>query len=82
MRPIQLQSLKLLSLTENNKVHFKENTLFDPKVKVTRNVAQYPLHHVVYATTKFKVATLNGLGGEAFTRNITFLKKKAGITKQ
>ena len=38
----------------------QENTLLtfgiDPKVKgvkVTQNVAQYPLHHVTYAPTKF-----------------------------
>ena len=42
----------------------------DPKVKgvkVTQNVAQYPLHHVTYAPTKFDVATSKGLG-DAFTR--------------
>ena len=29
-------------------MHLQENSLFDldPKVKVTGNVAQYPLHHV------------------------------------
>ena len=67
---------------------------FDLGVKVTRNVAQYPLHHVTYAATKFEVATFNGLGRDTFTRNMTdgrqtdfgtkiiysfFLKKKAGI---
>ena len=66
----------------------------DLGVKVTRNVAQYPLHHVTYLGTKFKVAVSNGLGGDAFTRNVTdgqrtdfgtkliypfFLKKQAGI---
>ena len=40
-------------------------------VKVTQNVAQYPLHHVTYLTTKFEVATSNGLGGDIFTRNVT-----------
>ena len=44
---------------------------FDLGVKVTRNVAQYPLHHVTYLTTKFEVATVNGLGGDTFTRNVT-----------
>ena len=43
----------------------------DPGIKVTRNVAQYHLHHVTYFTTKFKVATSNGLGGDTFTRNMT-----------
>ena len=37
-------------------------------VKVTQNVAQYPLHHVTYLATKFKVAMSNDLGEDAFTR--------------
>ena len=40
-------------------------------VKVTRNVAQYPLHHMTYSATKFEVATSHGLGGDTFTRNVT-----------
>ena len=42
-------------------------------IKVTQNVAQYPLHHVTYPATKFEVATSKALGGDAFTRkfNIT-----------
>ena len=55
-------------------MRLQENTLLtfgvDPKVKgvkVTQNVAQYPLHHVTYAPTKFDVATSKGLG-YAFTR--------------
>ena len=43
----------------------------DLGVKVTINVAQYPLHHVTYSPTKFEVATSNGLGGDTFTRNVT-----------
>ena len=31
-------------------------------VKVTLNVAEYPLHHVTYSPAKFEVATSNGLG--------------------
>ena len=31
-------------------------------------IAQYPLHHVTYSTTKFEVATSNRLGGDTFTR--------------
>ena len=42
-------------------MYLKENTLFD---LVTQNVAQYPLHHVTYAATKFEVATSNRLGGD------------------
>ena len=41
---------------------------FDHEVKATRNVAQYPLHHVNYSDTKFEVATSNNLGGDTFTR--------------
>ena len=47
------------------KIHY---LTFDLGVKVTQNVAQYPLHHVTYAATKSEVATSNGLGGDAFTR--------------
>ena len=43
----------------------------DYKVKVTQTVSQFPLHHVIYAPAKFAVATFNGLGGDAFTRNLT-----------
>ena len=38
----------------------------------TQNVAQYPLHHMTYAPSKFEVAMSNGLGGNAFTRNTWF----------
>ena len=71
------QTLKLLlpKVYEeiNEEMHLQENTLFDLDlgVKVTRNVAQYPLHHVIYASTKFEVATSNGLGGDTITRNVT-----------
>ena len=49
-------------------MHLQENSKFDLGVKVTRNVAQYPLHHVVYSATKFEDATSKGLGGDVFTR--------------
>ena len=54
-------------------MHLQENILFDLDlgVKVTRNVTQYPLHHVIYAPTKFAVATSNGLGEDTITRNVT-----------
>ena len=32
--------------------------IFDLGVKVTLNVAQYPLHHVTYSATKFEVVML------------------------
>ena len=40
----------------------------DLGVKVTQNVAQYPLHHVTYSATKFEVATSSRLGEDTFTR--------------
>ena len=54
-------------------MHIQENTFFDLDlwVKVTQNIAQYPLHHVTYAATKFRVARSNSLGGDTFTRNVT-----------
>ena len=44
----------------------------DLGVKVTRNVAQCPLHHVTYAPIEFEVTTSKALRGEAFTRNSIF----------
>ena len=60
----------LLHPMVKEKMHLQENTLFDFDlgVKVTQNVAQYPLYHVTYAPTQFEVTTLKALGGEAFTR--------------
>ena len=52
----------------------------DLGVKVTLNVAQYPLHYVTYSTTKFEVATFNGLGGDTFTRNVTDRQTDDGPT--
>ena len=49
-------------------MHLQENSIFDLGVKVTQNVAQYPLHHVAYSATKFEVATSYGLGGDTITR--------------
>ena len=46
----------------------------DLRVKVTRDVAQYPLHHVTYVHAKFDVTTSNGLRGDVFTK-----KKKKKI---
>ena len=41
-------------------------------VKVTRNVAQYPLHHMTYSTTKFEVATSNSLSKMHLQENTLF----------
>ena len=43
----------------------------DPGVKVTRNVTQYSLDHVIYAPSKFQVAMSNDLGEDTITRNVT-----------
>ena len=51
------------------KIHFLTCDL-DLGVKVTGNVTQYPLHHVIYAPTKFEVATSNRLGEDTITRNV------------
>ena len=63
-------------------IHLQENTFFDIDlgVKVTQNVAQYPLHHVTYSTKKFEVAASNGLGGDTFTRNVTHGRTDDGPT--
>ena len=51
-------------------MHLQQNNLFDVGVKVTRNIAQYPLHHVIYASAKIEVATTNNLGEDTITRNV------------
>ena len=49
---------ELLRLIVREEMHLQENTLFDIDlgVKVTRNFAQYPLHHVTYAALQFEAA--------------------------
>ena len=64
MEPKHLQSLKLLLPKVKEEIHLQESTFFD--------LNQYPLHHMTYAPAKFEVAMSNGLGGNAFTRNILF----------
>ena len=68
--PMYQQSLILLHPTVKEKMHLQENTLFalDLQVKVTRNVAKCPLHHVTYAPTDFEVTASKALGEKAFTR--------------
>ena len=51
------------------KIHYMT---FDLGVKVMQNIAQYPLHHVSYAATKFEVATSKRLRGDTFTRKSLF----------
>ena len=43
-------------------MHLQEKTLFD---------LEFPLHHVIYASTKFEVARSYGLGEDTITRNVT-----------
>ena len=68
--PMHRQNLKLLLPKHYEEMRFQESTLFDLDlgVKVTRNVTQYPWHHVTYAQAKFEVATSISLPGDAFTR--------------
>ena len=47
------------------KTHYLTFTL---GVKVTQNVAYYPLHHMTYTGTMFEVDSSNSLEGDAFTR--------------
>ena len=61
---MDLQSLKFLRPTVKKEIHFQENRFFD----LTHNVAHFFLHYVTTAPAKFEVATSNGLGGDAFTR--------------
>ena len=51
-------------------MHLQDSTLFDLdlQVKVTLNVVQWPLHHVTYVPTGFKVTASKAFGGEAFAR--------------
>ena len=51
----------------------------DVEVNVTPNVAQYPLHHVTYAATKFLVPLSNGLVGGTFTCKIHYLTFDLGV---
>ena len=55
-----------MSICVNKKIHYLTFDL-DLGVKVTQNVTQYPLHHVIYASTKFEVATSNCLGEDTIT---------------
>ena len=48
-------------------MHLQEIQYLTFDLKITRNVAQYPLHHVTYSATK----SSNGLGGDTFTINLT-----------
>ena len=43
--------------------------------KVTQNVAQYHLHHVTYAPSKFEIARSSGLGRGAFTRKLVIWRQ-------
>ena len=54
---------------------FTRNSIFDLDlgVKVTQNVAQYPLHHVNHPATKIEVTRSNRLGGDTFTRKFNIL---------
>ena len=63
MWPMHMQNLKLLLPKVCEEMRLQENTLFDPWHwgQGHTNVTQCPLHHVIYTSTKFEVATSNGL---------------------
>ena len=69
---MHMQNLKLLLPKVYEEICLQGNALFDLDfaVKVTQNVTKYPLHHVIYASTKFEVATANGLGEDMITRQL------------
>ena len=52
------------------KIHYLTQDL-EFGVQVSQNFSKDPLDHVTYAHAKFEVATSNGLGGDAITRNVT-----------
>ena len=52
-------------------MHLHENNLFAIFSWPRNVVAQYPLHHVTYAATKFKAAAADGLGEDTITWNRT-----------
>ena len=51
-------------------VKVKGQNMYFLGIKVTRNVAQYPLHHATYAHAQFEVGKSNGLGEDTITRNV------------
>ena len=65
------QKSEVATLNGSKEMQLHENTLFDLGFKVTQKAAHFPLHHVICEPTKFEVATFNGLGGDAFVRNVT-----------
>ena len=69
---MHLQSLKLLRQKLKKEKHLQEIQYLtfdlDLGVKVTQNIAQYPLHHMTHPATKFEVARFNHLGADIFTR--------------
>ena len=80
---MHLQSLKLLRQEVKEEMHLQVNSIFDFDlgIKVTPNVAQYPLHHVTYSATNFEVATSNNLGGDTFTRKLLIFDLDIGVTR-
>ena len=71
-----LQNLKLRNIVLFRRRHIYKKVHYctfnlDLRLRTNmKNIAQYPLHHMTYAPAKFEVAMSNGLGGDAFARNI------------
>ena len=59
---LPMQPLKIEAALSNglggDTCTFTRNTLFDLGIKVTRNVAQYPLHHVIMQLQSLKLLDL------------------------
>ena len=79
MWSMHVQSLKLQRQKTLGGEPFTRKFNIWPWPKVTRNVAQYPLHYVAYSATKFEVATSKGLGGDAFTRKFNIWPFDLGV---
>ena len=69
--PMHLQSLKCFFQWFRRICIYKKIYNLTFGVKVTQNITQYPLHHVIFVAAKFKVALTNCLGEDTITRKVT-----------
>ena len=70
MLTMYLYSLKMLR-QKVKEMGLHENTFFDLCVKVTANIAQYPLHHLTHVPVKFEGTMSSAIGEDVITRNYT-----------
>ena len=80
MWPMHQQSLMLLHYMVKEKMHLQENTLFEIElgVKVTRNIPQYPRHHVSYAPAQFDYCNIPRLMRRCIYKKIHWLTLTIG----